>query len=42
MEKLGRLDRLEEIQPPKDWAKGRDGGPGKVVREDVTKISQST
>ena len=39
MEKLGLLEKLEEIQPPKDWAKGRDGGPGKVVREDATDVS---
>jgi ferredoxin len=38
MSELGRLDKLEEIQVPKDWSKGRDGGPGKVVREDATKI----
>ncbi len=37
MENLGTLDKLEEIQPPKDWSKGRDGGPGKVIREDATK-----
>ncbi|MEW6751486.1 MAG: methylenetetrahydrofolate reductase C-terminal domain-containing protein [Candidatus Latescibacterota bacterium] len=40
MEKLGRLDRLEEIVPPKDWSRGRDGGPGKVVREDATAITR--
>ena len=38
MEKLGRLDKLEEIMPPKDWSRGRDGGPGKVSREDSTAI----
>jgi ferredoxin len=32
---LGLLDRLEENQPIKDWSTGRDGGPGKIVREDV-------
>ena len=40
MEKLGRLEQLEEISPPKDWSKGRDGGPGKVKREDATSISK--
>jgi ferredoxin len=34
-EKLGRIDNLLEIQPPKDWAKSRDGGPRKIVREDL-------
>lgn len=33
--KLGRLDMLLEYQPPKDWSRSRDGGPRKVVREDV-------
>lgn len=40
LEKLGRLDRLEEILPPKDWSKGRDGGPGKVCREEATAIAK--
>ena len=25
----------DEIQPPKDWEKSRDGGPRKIVREDL-------
>jgi ferredoxin len=40
LEKLGRLDQLEEILPPKDWSRGRDGGPGKVVREEATAIAK--
>ncbi|WP_066635874.1 methylenetetrahydrofolate reductase C-terminal domain-containing protein [Desulfolucanica intricata] len=35
MKELGKLDMLLEIQPPKDWSASRDGGPRKVVREDV-------
>jgi len=35
MEALGHLDRLEEIQPPKDWSPGPSGGPGRIVREDL-------
>lgn len=35
MERLGRIKELEEIQPPKDWSRSRDGGPRKVVREDL-------
>ena len=35
MEKLGRLDELEENKPLKDWAHHRDGGPRTVTREDV-------
>jgi ferredoxin len=34
-EKLGKMDQLIEIQPPKDWAQSRDGGPRKIVREDL-------
>jgi ferredoxin len=33
--KLGRLDQLMEIQPPKDWSPSRHGGPRKIVREDL-------
>ena len=36
MEALGRLDDLEENQPVKDWSTGRDGGPRKIIREDMT------
>jgi len=35
MKTLGKLDKLMEIQPPKDWTKSRDGGPRKAIREDV-------
>lgn len=35
MKKLGKLDKLMEIQPPKDWSTSRDGGPRRAVREDV-------
>jgi ferredoxin len=30
-----RLHLLMEIQPPKDWSTSRDGGPRKIVREDL-------
>jgi ferredoxin len=36
LKRLGQLHRLERVQPPKDWSTGRAGGPGKIVREDVT------
>ncbi len=36
MAKLGQLDKLAEVIPPKDWTTSRDGGPRKIVREDVT------
>jgi ferredoxin len=32
---LGQLDLLLEITPPKDWSTSRDGGPRKIVREDL-------
>jgi len=32
---LGLQDLLLEIQPPKDWSTSRDGGPRKIVREDL-------
>jgi len=35
MKALGLLDRLEANEPIKDWSTGRDGGPGKIVREDM-------
>jgi len=30
-----RLHLLMEITPPKDWSTSRDGGPRKIVREDL-------
>ncbi len=33
--RLGQLDRLLEIEPPKDWSSSKHGGPRKIVREDV-------
>ena len=36
MDRLGQLEKLEEVIPAKDWSTGRDGGPRKIVREDVT------
>ena len=35
MKELGTLDQLDEIQKPKDWSPSRDGGPRKMVREDL-------
>ncbi len=33
--KLGREELLLEIQPPKNWSTSRDGGPRKIIREDL-------
>ena len=35
LEAIGQLDRLEENIPPKNWATSRDGGPRKVVKEEM-------
>lgn len=34
----GELWRLEEIVEPKDWRTSRDGGPRKIVREDLRPV----
>lgn len=35
MKKLGHLDRLDDVHEPKNWRAARDGGPGKIAREDL-------
>jgi ferredoxin len=35
MKTLGLLHKLEENYPIKDWSTGRDGGPGRILREDM-------
>jgi hypothetical protein len=36
LESLGLLEKVyEEIMPYKDWTTSRDGGPRKIVREDM-------
>lgn len=32
---MGRLENIYAIWAPKDWQKSRDGGPRKIVREDL-------
>ena len=34
-QKLGTLDRVAEVIAAKDWSSGRDGGPRRLVREDL-------
>lgn len=36
---MGKEDYLLELQPPKNWQVSRDGGPRKIVREDLRLIS---
>lgn len=35
-----KLDLIVEIQPPKDWSVSRDGGPRRIVREDLRLIDE--
>jgi len=35
LKSLNMLSRLEENELIKDWSTGRDGGPGKIIREDM-------
>ena len=35
LKSLNRLDTLMAIQPPQDWSKSHDGGPRRLIREDV-------
>ncbi|KPJ52933.1 MAG: hypothetical protein AMS16_05770 [Planctomycetes bacterium DG_58] len=39
MKKLGTLDRLAEIIPPRDWSTSHHGGPRKVIHEEVAPVS---
>ena len=35
LKELNLLDRMMNIEPPQDWSKSHDGGPRRVIREDV-------
>jgi ferredoxin len=35
MDALGVVDRLMEFQAPKDWTTSRDGGPRRIIRDDL-------
>jgi len=37
---MGKLDALLEIQPPKNWRTSRDGGPRRIVREDLRLLAE--
>ncbi len=37
---LGREEQLLEIQPAKNWTSSRDGGPRKIVREDLRLVAE--
>jgi hypothetical protein len=38
MKKLGTLEKLFEIQPPKDWSTATHGGPRRVVLEHIADL----
>ena len=40
MNSKGKLDALLEIQPPKNWRTSRDGGPRKIVRQDLRLVTE--
>jgi hypothetical protein len=35
MNALGLGAQLTEVEPPKDWSSSRDGGPRRIVRDDL-------
>lgn len=35
MTRLGLLDRLAEVQSPRDWSSSHSGGPRRIIREDL-------
>lgn len=35
LERLGKLEMMEKILPPKDWTTSSHGGPRKIIREDI-------
>jgi hypothetical protein len=37
---MDKLDVLLDLQPPKNWRTSRDGGPRKIVREDLRLIAE--
>lgn len=39
MKKLGTLDRLSQVVPPRDWSSSPHGGPRRVVREDLRQLA---
>jgi hypothetical protein len=37
---MNRLNVLLELQPPKNWQVSRDGGPRKIVRQDLRLVPE--
>lgn len=42
MKKMGTLQQLEEIIPPRDWSTSHHGGPRRVIHEKIVPLSQET
>jgi ferredoxin len=42
LKSLNKLDLLMELQAPKDWRTARDGGPRKIIREDLRLAAEGT
>jgi len=40
LSRMGRLDLMVAFQPAKDWSVSRDGGPRKIVREDLLMLGE--
>jgi len=40
LNKMGKLQVLLELQPPKNWRTSRDGGPRKIVRQDLRLVME--
>lgn len=40
LNKMGKLNVLLELQPPKNWRTSRDGGPRKIVRQDLRLVME--
>ena len=40
LSRMGKLDLMYKFQPAKDWSSSRDGGPRKIVREDLLMLQE--
>jgi ferredoxin len=40
LESKGKLHMIMDLQPPKNWQSSRDGGPRKIVREDLRLLEE--
>jgi len=40
LKSMDKLEVLMDIQPPKNWQTSRDGGPRKIVREDLRLVKE--